>query len=276
MKRLVLAAILACAGRAWAGGATVAVPPIASLTDGGAGAVEKLLVDAIGELPDHRAIGPDKVRELCRKAKRRDLEACDGAPACLAELGRLAGASVVIYGEAGSLAGDRVVYLKAIDAASASEKGSTAVVLEKSSAAAATRAAVVRLLTPERYTGTLWLTVDVRGASVFLDGRARGQSPIAPLELPVGTYALRVTHPSYRDFVRFVEVSFGQRTQVTAELQRYPIVGRSLRAGDSRGITDNPWVLAGAGVALAATVAIIVALIPHDVERDRDVTVHAP
>jgi hypothetical protein len=258
----------------------VALPPVAALTDGAradAGAVEEILAAAVAEIGEHRVITPDRVRELLRRQRRRDLEACEGALPCLAELGRLAGAHVVLYGEAGALAGGRVVYLKAVDVESGAERGSTAVVLEKGAAAGEARAAAVRLLAPERYTGVLEVQVDVRGASVFVDGVARGQSPLPPLALPVGTHALRVTHESYRDFVRFVDVGFGGRTRVAAELQKYPVVGRALQAGgDGGGALDSPWVLAGAGVAVAVVVTVIVALIPRGVERDRDVTVNDP
>ena len=32
--------------------------------------------------------------------------------------------------------------------------------------------------------------------------------------MPVGTQAVRVTHPEYHDFVKFVDVDYGKTTEV--------------------------------------------------------------
>jgi hypothetical protein len=253
--------------------ARVALAPVASLTEARAPAVEALVERAIAAVPDRVAVGADRVRELLRRAGRRDLESCEGAPPCLAELGRIAGAPVVVYAEAGALAGDRVVYLKAVEAARREELGSTTVVLRKGAEAAAAREGVIQLLAPAAHVGTLALHVDVPGATVFVDGRVAGRAPLAPLAVPVGTHALRVTHPRYRDFVRFVDVRFEERNDLRVELERFAVVGDSLVARRPPGGPAAPWILAGAGAALLVTAAVIAFLVPPRVERDRDVVV---
>jgi hypothetical protein len=226
------------------------------------------------------------VRQLLRKAKRRDLESCEGEPACLAELGKTVGASIVVSGEASSFADGVVVYLKAVDVAKAEEIGTTTLVTDAHPTPATTgpaaRAAAYRLLAPRDYVGTLVLRVDVAGASIFVDGQAVGIAPVAPLTLAVGTHALRVTHPTYRDFVRFVDIPFGERVELGADLSAYPVVADALRQDPSalepkRPWTRSPWLLVGVGAAVAvATAVVVIAFFPPPADRDRDVTLMPP
>ena len=257
----------------------VALAPVISMTESRAPSIEKLLEEAVAATPDHAVIGAGAVRDLLRRAGRRELESCEGAPPCLAELGLLAGAGVVLYAETSALAGDRVVYLKAVDTARREELGSTTVVLRKGAGGGdPARAGIIRLLVPALYTGSLAVEVDVAGASVFIDGKRVGRSPMAPATLPVGTHALRVTHPRYRDFVRFVELGFEERAQLRVELEQFPIVGDRLVPGGRRapGGPAAPWILAAGGAALLVTAAVIAFVIPKSIDRDRDVTVETP
>ena len=59
------------------------------------------------------------------------------------------------------------------------------------------------------------------GLSIFFCDRDEvvGKSPLAPQTLSVGTHALRVTHPEYRDFVRFVDVEFDTPAAVKVDHQ---------------------------------------------------------
>jgi hypothetical protein len=259
---------------------SVAIAPVAPLTEGvrGLGAVEATLAAAAAAVPEQSVIAADRVREAARRARRRDLEACEGAAACLAELGRVAGAQAVVYAEVGALAQGQVVYVKAVDVAGASELSSTTLWLGDKDGAAAARAAMTRLLAPSAYVGTLALTADVAGASVFVDGRAVGRTPLAPLALPVGMRALRVTHPTTRDFVRFVEIQFAERAEVRAELAAYPVTagGEALVIEGKKAWFESPWALAGIGAGVLVTALVIAALIPRGVERDRDVVVEQP
>ncbi len=260
----------------------VALAPVTSMTEGkeGLAAVEKTLAAALASVPDQEILSAARVRERLRAAKRRDLESCEGDAGCLGELGRAVGAAVVVSGEVAALAGGRVVYLKAVDAARGTLLRSTVLTLGETAGGddTAARAGAFRLLAPEAHVGRLDLAVDVAGAEVFLDGALVGRAPLPPLPVPVGTHALRVTHPRTRDFVRFVEVRFGEVVAVRADLQAYPIVGDRLRPrGDgARPWYERPWVLVGATAAVTVATAVLVALIPRAVERDRDVTVGAP
>jgi hypothetical protein len=276
--------MLLAAGPAAADRVRVAVAPIDLLTEGHAevGALEQTLADAVAALPDHEVVPPAAVRQELRQRHRRELESCEGDSRCLAELGRAVQVGLVVGAEAGALAEGAVLYLKAV-AADGHVVGTTTLVVDSRAPAAATaadaRAAACRLLAPRDYVGTLVLHADVSGATVYLDGRSVGTVPVAPLAVPVGTHALRVTHPLYRDFVRFVEVRYGERTDLTVGLSEFPIVSEGLRAEHTapRRFYESPWLIAGAGVALAAVTAIVVVVaFRPEPGRDRDVTVSAP
>lgn len=258
--------------------AIVALAPVASMTEDAAGltAIERTLAIALGHVPDEKVVPAAKVREALRAARRRDLESCE-EPACLAELGRLVGAEVVVSGQAAGLAGGRVVYLKAVDVPRAALLRTTVLVLPPGGDPdpAEARAAAYRLLAPDAYVGQLSLKVDVAGAVVFVDGAELGRAPLALVPIAVGTHALRVTHPRYRDFVRFVEVRFGEATEVRADLLAYPVVSDDLRRLDGGGSPwyTRPWFIGVSAVGVAAITTAIVMLIPRDVSRDRDVVV---
>lgn len=263
---IALAAITGGAARA---DRVIAVAPLATLgTEDTSAAVRKLtaqLEAAIGALPDTRVVTAAQVAESVRRAKRPQLRSCEGEAACLAELGKLVGAALVVAGEVGGLGEAKVVYLGATDVATGAELRSTTLGLGGAADADGARGAAVRLLDPDRYRGTLRLAIDVPGATVYVNG-ARSAAGRGELELPVGTHAVRVTHPAYHDFVRFIEVRFGEVTPVGIQLQQYPIVQRDVagRAGPSAraAAADVPrwrrWYVvipAAVGVALVAGVA---------------------
>ncbi len=262
----------------------VALPPLSSLTEEGAslGAVEKSLATGLATIKDIDLVRPADVRNALKRAKRRDLEGCEGELQCLQEIGQLVGADVVVFGVAGALAEGQVVYLKAVEVKTGLETGSTTATLSGPEPArvAEARAAAVRLVAPGSYLGTLILKVDVEGADIHVDGKIVGKSPIAPIAASVGTHALRVTHPRYRDFVRFVTVPFDKIETLAVGLKEFPIVADDMR-GRPQPEEGRPWYQSGWAVAGFATVVVVVttivaASIPRSPPRDQDVTVHPP
>ncbi len=51
-------------------------------------------------------------------------------------------------------------------------------------------------------------------ANVTVNGESRGQTPIPPLELPEGTYTVRLTNPDYEDQVSTVTITAGEDTSI--------------------------------------------------------------
>jgi PEGA domain len=245
-------------------------------------AAQNLVTRAITELGSVDLVSQPVLLQAIRRARRPELRACDGDATCLADLGQLVGAGYAVYGEVGGLGSAHVVYLKLVDVRERREVRSEVLEMGRSRPAAAeARAAATRLLAPSRYVGHLVLDTSVRGASIFVDGERVSRSPSATLTLAVGSHALRVTHPEYRDFVRFVEIEFGATSRVAVPLQPYrAIAGDIRRQSVSRPapvVDETPWyarwyTIAGAGALLLVTSAVAVGLatggLDFDLEKD--------
>jgi hypothetical protein len=181
------------------------------------------------------------------------------------------GAQRTLTAEVARIGEGRVLYLGASE--SGKPIGSTSATLGSESgelSAAdkkAVRAAVVRLLAPERHVGRLACKVDVPGAVVMLDGNPQSGPNF---EAPVGTHALRVTHPAYRDFLRFVDVAYDDTLNVDVALSAYPLTEGEMaeKLKKPAPAKKTPWyrswwLLSITGVALTgATIGIVWAVRP--------------
>ena len=278
--RVITAAALMLAAAPARAERLVAIAPFSTLgAEDTSAAVKKLTADieaAVAGLAGTKVVTAAQVTEAIRRAKKPQLKACEGEAACLTELGKLVGAQVVIAGEIGGLGEARVIYLGATDVGAAKELRSTTLTVGTSAAAqdeGGPQGAVVRLLEPDRYRGTVRFVLDVAGATVYVNGGKATLSPRSELSLPVGTQAVRVTHPQYHDFVRFIDVSYGRTTEVAVPLQQYPIVRRDLQgkpvSRDQTVYVDPPWwrrwyVVGPAAVGLAVVTGVIVSAIAYD------------
>lgn len=263
----------------------VVVAPLTALgaedTSESARKVQEQLEKAVGSVEGTSVIGSKAALAAVKKAKRPELRVCEGDLSCLTELGKLVGADLVVSGEAGGLGEVKVVYLQLVEVSKSKAVRSTTLEVGDGASGGAEGAAY-RLLAPDRYVGTTTLNVDAKGATIYVDGKKVGKSPSPPIELSVGTHALRVTHPEYRDFVRFVDVSFDANETIDVGLQQFPIVeseitGTGLPAGNVTYI-DKPapwyrkwWAIAAFSgivvVAAGATAGIIADGVDADTVR---------
>ena len=121
------------------------------------------------------------------------------------------------------------------------------------------------------------------GASIFIDGRLIARAPARPFVLSVGSHALRVTHPEFRDFVRFVEIGFAGREQVDVQLVPYDAVSGDIRrtgrddlaGGGAGGVEPTPWyrrwyTVAGGAAVLIIASALVVGLAADEINFDRE------
>jgi len=241
----------------------VAIAPLSTL-----GQIET----AVAALPGTRVIRAQQVSDAIKKAKKPQLRACEGDAACLGDLAGLVGAQIVISGEVGGLGESRVVYLAATE--NGKELHSTTLAVGSGrDEGDGPRGAAVRLLDPDGYRGTLRFAIDVSGATVYVNGSKAQPSPRGELVLPVGAQAVRVTHPEYHDFVRFIDVEFGKTTDVAVGMQQYPIVRHDL-AGEPVSLDrieflEPPlwrrWYVVGpAAIGLAILTAVVVGYAVHD------------
>ncbi|MEM9491534.1 MAG: DUF2380 domain-containing protein [Myxococcota bacterium] len=271
---------------------TVALIPLESLSAKSNARTAKLdseITRALGAVPGYQVVAAARVRRAFDKQPQ--LGACDGKAECLVELGRATGADYIVFGEVGGLGQVTIVYLKAIAVADASELRSTTADFSSGQLRAEARAAAFRLLAPDRYRGTLAVAVDIANAAIYVDGKQVARSPTRAITIGVGTRALRVTHPEFRDFVRFVDIRFAERTEIAVELSQFALVSSSLErdgAGGAddprviyRGVEPTPWYrrwysVAGFGAAVLLTSAVTIGLLSGGIDSDQIITVGNP
>lgn len=250
-------------------------------------AAQKLVARGLASLGSVDLVGDAAMLDAVKRARRPELRSCDGELGCLVALGQLVGADYAVFGEVGGLGSAQVIYLKLIDVKAAREVRSTVLELDGTRAADdESRAAATRLFAPARYVGELILTSNVKGASIYVDGELVARTPSKPLALPVGSHALRVTHPEFRDFVRFVEIGFADRDEVAVQLAPYDAVSgdiRRTRRDDDAGlgpggVEPTPWyrqwyTIAGGAAILVLTSALVVGLAADTIDFDRETEV---
>lgn len=261
----------------------VALTPLTSVGAEDTSASTKKIVAqleaAIAALPNTRVINAAAVGDAIKRSNKPALKSCELDPACLAEVGKLVGANVVIAGEVVGIGDAKVIYLSASEPGKATK--STTLTLGGAGSEAAgsggPQGAVTRLLDPDRFKGTLHFTIDAPGSTIYVNGSKVTPDAKGNLPLPVGTQAVRVTHPEYQDFVRFVDVGYGKQTEVPVNMTQYPIVRRDLQGKpiNKDGITyiDPPWyrrwyTVAGGAVVLGVLSAVVVGYIVHDLPGD--------
>jgi hypothetical protein len=280
--RLVLAAIAGAAACAMSAPGVaraervVAIAPLSTLgaedTSAGTRKLTGEIETAVAALPGTRVVRAQQVSDAIKRARKPQLRACEGDAACLAELAGLVGAQIVISGEVGGLGESRVVYLAATE--NGKELRSTTLAVGGAhDDGGGPSGAAVRLLDPDGYRGTLRLAIDVPGATVYVNGSKVPLSPRGELVLPVGTHAVRVTHPEYHDFVRFIDAEFGKTTDVAVGLQQYPILRHDVAGKpinrDRIEYVDPPvwrrWYVVGpAAVGLAILTGVVVGYAAHN------------
>jgi hypothetical protein len=235
---------------------------------GAAGArIDTALADAAQSLPGFAVVNlaAGKLSGPRRGDARLETQPAARAVAFAKELG----ATRAVATEATPLGDGLVVYLQALEVPSGRAIGSTTISLGSGTARApgdrdAMRAALMRILDPIRYTGRLQVRVDVQGAVVQIDGHP-AQAGVT--ELPVGTHALRVTHPAYHDFLRFVDIEFDKTLPVDVNMAAYPLAEGEMTERQRRGLPVAQrrvpwwrtwWALTIAGVAVTgATVGVV-------------------
>jgi hypothetical protein len=284
----VLAVLVALGAVAHAAPARVAVVPIrdSAPSAGDAAPIEKAVVEALKQTPALELANLGATGQL-QAPKNLPVEArADARPAARAPaLGKEFNAPRVLAVETARLGVGRVVYLQAIEASSGKQLASTTATLsgESGEIAAADkiqlRGALVRLFEPERFIGRLQAKVDVPNAELQIDGKKTGAAT-GTHELAVGTHAVRVTHPAYRDFLRFVEIEFDKTATLDVALSAYPLAEGEMtekmrkQAAAPRKLPwwRSWWALTLSGVVLTGVTAGIIVLAYPGIKADQTVS----
>ncbi len=150
---------------------------------------------------------------------------CTGEDKCLGAIGKKLGVDIVVTGTVGAMGANYVLTIKAVDVATGKSvrrieseplRGSPDDLIE------GVRVAAYRLLAPEQLHGSIQVQSDLVGATVQLDGKPVGKTPLPNLGVisrqPLGKHLLRVEAAGYAPFEDEVEVRFQKVSQVVVRL----------------------------------------------------------
>jgi hypothetical protein len=189
-------------------------------------------------------------REIDRAiAGQRELRDCSGDDRCLVQIGKKVGVDVVVTGSVAALGDSYTLNIKAVDVGSSKLlrritteplRGSPDELIE------AVRVAAYRLLAPDQLHGSVVVLSDLVGATVTLDGKVIGKTPLpGPVpRLPLGPHALHVEADGYLPFDETLAVRFQKSTRVVVRLAARQADGTTgpqplPRPGGQR--ADGPW-----------------------------------
>lgn len=203
------------------------IDPLGDLSPEIVARLESLLLQEMGRIVGD-VVPSIKSQQVQRKY--RSLRKCQGSNRCLAKIGRRLRAKYIVSGTLASLGQDYVVRLKMVSTRSGKTVRGIAEVLSgrKDQLIEAVRVAAYRLLAPARLKGTLQVLVNIAGATIYMNGKRVGVSPLrhALPKLGVKKHTLRITHPDHLDFIRKVKVRFQKTTIVRVKLKKPKILPR--------------------------------------------------
>jgi hypothetical protein len=204
-------------------------------------------------------------REIERVVTAEQRE-CTGEDKCLGAIGKRLGVDIVVTGTVGAMGQNYVLTIKAVDAKSASAigriespplRGSPDELID------GVRVAAYRLLAPQQLHGSLQVQSDLVGATVQLDGKSIGKTPLPSLGViakqTLGKHQLRVEAAGYSPFEEEVEVRFQKVSQVVVRLLPSTEVigtGKTTRVERDPFYTKT-WFIVGVGVAAVLAGAYI-------------------
>jgi hypothetical protein len=187
---------------------------------------------------------------------------CTGEDKCLAQIGKQLGVDLVVTGTVGSLGDNYVLNIKAVDVATAKSqhiqsdplRGSPDDLIE------GVRVAAYKLLAPEQLHGAIEIESDLVGASVALDGKVIGKTPLPNQgvigKLPLGKHHLRVDAARYEAIDQDVDVHFQKVSPVLVHLLPSEVTG----TGRTVVMERNPVYSRTWFIVTAAAVAVVAGL----------------
>jgi hypothetical protein len=162
-------------------------------------------------------------------AKSPRFAGCTADPVCLAPLAKELGVKRIVAGSVGGLGDSYIVNLKLVDdtgrelgRVNATLHGKADELIQE------VRVACYKLIAPQKLVGAISLLSEMPGATVTVDDRPAGTTPLAgPIEgLAVGDHTLRVARAGYADFVDQVPVRFEKATEVVVHQKAVTLEAR--------------------------------------------------
>lgn len=191
---------------------------------------------------------------------------CTGEEKCIAAIGKKLGVELVVTGTVGALGDAYILNIKVIEVATAKTlqriqtdplRGGPDDLID------GVRVAAYRLLAPNQLHGALQIQGDLVGATVELDGKVIGKTPLPNQgvvgKLALGPHKLKVSAVGYAPFEEPVDVRFQKVSQVVVRLIASDVV---LGTGKTTTVERRPfysrtWFIVGVALGAIAIGAAI-------------------
>ena len=208
-----------------------------------------VIAEEAGKIPGFLAISQEEIGAMLGLERQRQMLGC-GNESCLAEIGGALGARKVISGTLGKVGEAFVLQLQLVDTARAKVLGrESKTVKDQSDLLMAARDLTHRLLTGTALdtTGKIKLAITPVGATVLLDGKAVGMSPLAaPLPMEEGKHKILIQKDGYVSYEATLEAVRGQTLFNEVELVSLAPIEEGGRATWAK---TTGWICLGASVA---------------------------
>lgn len=183
-------------------------------------------------IPGARLLPLKTIKKFVRKSKGRRLLGCGAEKECVFDFGKALKTPFVIAGDMTTVGRGFALSLKLIDIKNKKTLGKVSAVItgNKYKQKKALLELGYRLLAPNKHLGKVAVLVDVRGAKIFVDGEHKATYPAKILSLKAGAHNIRVTHPSYHDYLKFISLPFQKTLTLKVNLKAYPIISDSMEA----------------------------------------------
>ena len=256
--------------------------------------MDTTLQRVFNKIPEIRLLSLKQIERFVKKRRGRRLLGCGAERDCVVDFGEALKVPKVIAGDMTTVGKGFALSLKLVDIEKKKVIRSVSAVITgtRKERGQALLELGYRLVAPEKHMGKVSVAVDVKGAKIFVDGELKATSPAPPLEVRAGAHNIRVTHPSYHDYLKFITLPFKKTLTLKVNLTAYPIVSGSMKAKGKKGVRSEgpkrtvlyrplPWykkwyvvTAIGVGAALLVGTATAVGIaLSEDGRLDRDLTV---
>ena len=185
--------------------------------------VSDVMAEALDALGPFKAVSAGDIQRMMEIESEKAALGCSEDSSCLAEIAGALGAAYAIVGSLDVYEGEYLLSIQLLDIASArvvervsrAYQGAVPGLFETASAAAK---AVVREVLRQR-SGTVELVVSEEGATIVVDDRTVGTSPMPPMELGGGVHHVVIEKRGYVAAAKDIDVKEGEATRALFTLR---------------------------------------------------------
>jgi len=176
--------------------------------------LDELLIKAIDDRGLYDVVSTDEINAVLGLERQKELLGCEDVT-CVAEIGGALGVEWLLLGTVSRLGNEIIVSLKLADTKGMDIQRSESRTIDQETQY---EAAVQKALDKILGSGSLTVVSDPAGATVVLDGKGRGSSPLTLGTIPAGRHQLRLELDDHESHEVAVLVRKGSNQQIDAPM----------------------------------------------------------